>query len=127
MGQGAPDPALDFLGPQLAGLCITCYPQDDELTLYRYDTIVQNYGWDFMDRLMANRPQFIRGHLGVAQEIMGNRAGVSFDATLFTTVGPQASGANIAVVIPETPGCRSGPPVGHLPRGRRTRTLRSST
>lgn len=99
-----PQTALDFLDPKLAGLCITCYPQDDELTLYRYDTIVQKYGWDFMDRLMANRPQFIRGHLGVAQEIMGDRAGVSFDATLFTTVGPQASGANIAVVIPETDG-----------------------
>jgi ABC-type Fe3+ transport system substrate-binding protein len=99
-----PQTALDFLDPQLAGLCITCYPQQDELTLYRYDTIVQKYGWDFVDGILANRPQFIQGHLGVAQEIAGGRAGVSFDGTLETTLPAQAGGAPIAAVLPEADG-----------------------
>jgi ABC-type Fe3+ transport system substrate-binding protein len=99
-----PRTALDFLDPRLAGLCITTYPQDDELATYRFDTFVQKYGWDWMDRYMVNRPQFIRGHLGVAQEIIADRAGISFDATLFTTVGPQAEGASIVVEIPEAEG-----------------------
>jgi ABC-type Fe3+ transport system substrate-binding protein len=96
-----PHSALDFLDPRLAGLCITCYPQDDDVTLYQYDTIVQKHGWDFMDRLMVNRPQFIRGHLGVVREIVGDRAGVSFDSTLSSTVGVQNSGGNIRLVIPD--------------------------
>jgi ABC-type Fe3+ transport system substrate-binding protein len=96
-----PRTAMDFLDPRLAGLCITCYPQDDDVTLYQYDTIVQRHGWEFMDRLMVNRPQFIRGHLGVVREIMADRAGLSFDSTLSSTVGQQNSGGNIRLVIPE--------------------------
>ncbi len=96
-----PRTALDFLDPKLGGLCITCYPHDDDVTLYRFDTIVQRHGWEFMDRLMVNRPQFIRGHLGVVREIMAERAGVSFDSTLSSTLSAQASGGNIALVIPE--------------------------
>src|SRR5579883_2602349 len=51
-----PATAQDFLDPQLGGLCITCYPQDDDLTLYRYTTIVDKYGWDWMDAFMVNPP-----------------------------------------------------------------------
>jgi ABC-type Fe3+ transport system substrate-binding protein len=36
-----PRTAQDLLDPSLAGLCITVYPHDDDVTLYRYDTIVQ--------------------------------------------------------------------------------------
>ncbi len=99
-----PQSAADFLDPQLGGLCITCYPQQDELTLYRYETIVHQYGWDFVESLLANRPQFIQGHLGVAQEIAAGRAGVSFDSTLETALPAQASGAPIAAIIPEADG-----------------------
>ncbi|HLH23468.1 MAG TPA: ABC transporter substrate-binding protein [Chloroflexota bacterium] len=99
-----PATAQDFLDPQLGGLCITCYPQDDDLTLYRYTTIVDKYGWDWMDAFMVNRPQFIRGHLGVVREIMADRAGVSFDSTLSSTLGAQANGGNITLVIPEADG-----------------------
>jgi ABC-type Fe3+ transport system substrate-binding protein len=96
-----PRTALDFLDPRLAGLCITCYPHDDDVTLYQFDTIVQKHGWDFMDRLMVNRPQFIRGHLGVVREIAADRAGVSFDSTVSSTLGAQNSGANIRLLMPE--------------------------
>ncbi|HZS01805.1 MAG TPA: ABC transporter substrate-binding protein [Chloroflexota bacterium] len=99
--ENVPRTALDFLDPKLGGLCITCYPHDDDVTLYRYDTIVQKHGWDFMDRLMVNRPQFIRGHLGVVREIMADRAGVSFDSTTSSTAGAQANGGNIVLLIPE--------------------------
>jgi hypothetical protein len=41
----APRSALDFLKPVFAGNVITCYPADDDATLYLYSLIVKKYGW----------------------------------------------------------------------------------
>jgi ABC-type Fe3+ transport system substrate-binding protein len=76
-----PKSALDFLKPEFSGKVITTYPQDDDITLYLYHTIVQKYGWDYVKRFMENKPQFIRGHLGVVQEITSGRAALSFDVS----------------------------------------------
>ena len=112
-----PHSAQDFLDPSLGGLCITVYPHDDDVTLYRYDTIVQKYGWDFMDRLMLNRPQFIRGHTGVTREIMADRAGVTFDATTGSAVAAQRNGGKIEVVLPEEDGVPIWPQSAAIFRG----------
>jgi ABC-type Fe3+ transport system substrate-binding protein len=111
-----PRSAQDFLDPSLGGLCITVYPHDDDVTLYRYDTIVQKYGWDLMDGLMANRPQFIRGHLGVTREIMADRAGVTFDAT-GSALAAQRSGGKIEIVFPEEDGVPIWPQSAAIFRG----------
>jgi ABC-type Fe3+ transport system substrate-binding protein len=111
-----PHSAPDFLDPSVAGLCITVYPHDDDVTLYRYDTIVQKYGWDYMDRYMVNRPQFLRGHTGVTREIMGDRAGVSFDATT-SAVAAQRNGGKIVVVMPEEDGVPIWPQSAAIFRG----------
>ena len=100
--EDAPTSALDFLDPKFSGQVISTYPHDDDITLYLYWTIVQKYGWDFMKRLMANKPRFIRGHLGVAREIAQGRAGLSFDATTSTTFGEQQRGGKIELVFPGT-------------------------
>jgi ABC-type Fe3+ transport system substrate-binding protein len=96
-----PRTALEFLDPRLAGMSIACYPHDDDVTLYQFDTIVQKHGWDYMDQLMVNRPQFIRGHLGVVREIAAGRGGVSFDSTVSSTLSAQNSGAAIRLLLPE--------------------------
>jgi ABC-type Fe3+ transport system substrate-binding protein len=69
-----------------------------------------------MDRLMANRPQFIRGHTGVTREIMADRAGVSFDAT-GSAFGAQRNGGNIEVLIPEADGMPIWPQSAAIFRG----------
>jgi hypothetical protein len=62
-----PISAQDFLRPKFKGKVITTYPNDDDVTLYLFYTIVQKYGWEFMDKYMASNPQWVRGHLGAAR------------------------------------------------------------
>jgi ABC-type Fe3+ transport system substrate-binding protein len=87
-----PHAALDFLKPELKGRVITCYPNDDDVTLYLYYTIVQKYGWEFMDKYMANEPKWIRGHLGVARAVAGGDADVSFDTITSISLGIKRRG-----------------------------------
>src|SRR3979409_1453689 len=62
-----PRSAQDFLKSEFKAKVITCYPNDDDVTLYLFYTIVQKYGWEFMDKNMAKNPQWVRGHLGSAR------------------------------------------------------------
>ncbi len=64
-----PKSALDFLKPQFAGKLVTAYPADDDATLYVFDTIVKKYGWDYMKKYMAQKPNFIQGHLEVLRSV----------------------------------------------------------
>jgi ABC-type Fe3+ transport system substrate-binding protein len=79
--QDAPRSALDFLKPQFIGKLITCYPADDDATLYLFHTIVQKYGWDYMDKYMANKPTFVQGHLGVSRSVAAGTHAATLDAT----------------------------------------------
>jgi ABC-type Fe3+ transport system substrate-binding protein len=76
-----PKSALDFLKPEFKGKLITCYPADDDATLYLFHTIAQKYGWDYMDRYMANQPNFVQGHLNVARSVGAGGNAVTFDGT----------------------------------------------
>ena len=77
----APKNALDFLKPQFAGKLITVYPSDDDATLYLFHTIVTKYGWGFMDKYKANKPNYIQGHLPVARSVASGENIATFDAT----------------------------------------------
>jgi ABC-type Fe3+ transport system substrate-binding protein len=79
--QDVPKSALDFLKPQFEGKLITCYPADDDATLYLFHTIVEKYGWAYMDRYMANKPHFVQGHLGVVRSVGAGTDIVTLDAT----------------------------------------------
>src|SRR5262249_26083148 len=67
--EDVPRSALDFLKPQFRGKLVACYPADDDATMYVFYTLVEKYGWEYMDKYMANQPNFIQGHLGVARSI----------------------------------------------------------
>jgi ABC-type Fe3+ transport system substrate-binding protein len=79
--QDAPKSALDFLKPQFMGKMIAVYPADDDAALYLFHTIVQKYGWDWMNRYMANKPNFIQGHLSVARSVASGENIATFDAS----------------------------------------------
>jgi ABC-type Fe3+ transport system substrate-binding protein len=81
-----PKSAQDFLKPEFKGKVITTYPNDDDVTLYLYNTIIQKYGWGFMDKYMANDPQWVRGHLGVARAVASGQAATSFDTMANVTL-----------------------------------------
>jgi ABC-type Fe3+ transport system substrate-binding protein len=75
-----PNSALDFLKPQFQGKIVTPYPADDDVTLWVFYHIVQKYGWDYMDKYMAAKPNFIQGHLGQQRSIGSGQNLVTFDS-----------------------------------------------
>jgi ABC-type Fe3+ transport system substrate-binding protein len=94
----APRSALDFLKAQFVGKLITCYPADDDATLYQFYTIVQRYGWSFMDKYMAARPSFVQGHLGVARGVAAGTSIATFDSTA-TAIDLKRSGQPIEFAL----------------------------
>jgi ABC-type Fe3+ transport system substrate-binding protein len=75
-----PNSALDFLKPQFQGKMVTPYPADDDVTLWVFYHIVQKYGWDYMDKYMAAKPNLIQGHLGQQRSIGTGQNWVTFDS-----------------------------------------------
>ena len=57
----APRTALDFLDPRYTGKLTITWPNDDDAVLYMFKNIVDKYGWSYLDRLLAQRPTFVRG------------------------------------------------------------------
>ncbi len=81
-----PNSAPDFLKPQFRGKMVTPYPADDDATLWLFHHIVLKYGWDYMDKYMANKPNFIQGHLGQQRSIGTGQNWVTFDSIFNITV-----------------------------------------
>ncbi len=75
-----PNSALDFLKPEFHGKIVTPYPADDDVTLWVFYHIVQKYGWDYMDKYMAAKPNFIQGHLGQQRSIASGQNLVTFNS-----------------------------------------------
>ncbi len=75
-----PNSALDFLKPTFSGKVVTAYPADDDVTLWVFYHIVQKYGWSYMDKYMAAKPNFIQGHLGEQRSIGSGQNLVTFDS-----------------------------------------------
>lgn len=79
--EDVPRSALDFLKPVFRGRLISVYPHDDDAALYLFHLIVKKYGWDYMDRYMANQPSFIQGHLPVARSVASGENMATLDAS----------------------------------------------
>jgi ABC-type Fe3+ transport system substrate-binding protein len=94
-----PKSALDFLKPAFQGKLISVYPHDDDAALYLFHLIVQKYGWNWMDRYMANKPHFIQGHLPVARAIADGKMAATLDATITTTGGLKRQGAPLEIAF----------------------------
>jgi ABC-type Fe3+ transport system substrate-binding protein len=97
-----PRSALDFLNPRFKGKVVSCYPADDDATLYAFFSIVQKYGWSYMEHYMANQPNFIQGHLGVARSIASGENLVTFDTVAAISMDQKNLGLTQAVAFPES-------------------------
>ncbi len=98
--EDVPKSALDFLKPAFRDRLISVYPHDDDAALYLFYLIVQKYGWNWMDRYMANKPHFIQGHLPVARAIADGKMAATLDATITTAGGFKREGAPIEIAFP---------------------------
>ena len=99
--EDVPRSALDFLEPRFKGKVVSCYPADDDATLYAFYSIVQKYGWSYMDRYMANEPRFIQGHLGVVRSIASGESLVTFDTIASISMNLKKQGQPQAVAFSE--------------------------
>jgi ABC-type Fe3+ transport system substrate-binding protein len=95
-----PKSALDFLKPQFAGKLVTAYPADDDATLFVFNDIVKKYGWGYMKKYMANKPNFIQGHLDELKSVADGTNVVTFDSTNSTTGALKAQGQPIDFAFP---------------------------
>src|SRR6266849_6186003 len=102
--EDAPKSAQDFLKSMFAGKAITVYPADDDATLYLFHLIVQKYGWGWMDKYMATKPNFIQGHLPGARSVAAGENIATFDAS--SSVWPFKREGKLEIVwspVDETP------------------------
>ena len=84
-----------------AGKVISVYPADDDAALYLFHLIVQKYGWDWMDKYMANKPNFVQGHLPVARSVASGENIATLDASS-SVVAVQARGQARGGVVAES-------------------------
>ena len=93
----APRSAKDFLKPEFKGKMISCYPHDDDITLYLFYTLVDHYGWEWMNNYIANGAQFIQGHLGVSRGLSSGEATVSIDSNPNLSLREQRAGKPVEI------------------------------
>jgi ABC-type Fe3+ transport system substrate-binding protein len=95
----APKSALDFLKPEFRGKMIACYPHDDDATLYLFHTLARKYGSDFIDKYLANEPNWVQGHLSVSRSVAAGTNLVTLDATTSTILNLKKAGQPIEFVF----------------------------
>jgi len=88
-----------FLAAAFKGKVVSCYPADDDATLYAFYSIVQKYGWKYMDRYMANEPSFHQGHLGVVRSIASGESLVTFDTIASISIDQKNLGLTQAIAF----------------------------
>ena len=94
-----PTSALDFLKPRFRGRLITTDPTEDDAGLSAFNLIVQKYGWDYMDKYMAQQPAFVTsGHAAVSNAIAAGDKLATFNSTS-TTPRLKAQGKPIEPVF----------------------------
>jgi ABC-type Fe3+ transport system substrate-binding protein len=99
--ENVPKSALDFLKAEFRGKLIACYPHDDDATLYLFHTIAQKYGADYIDKYVANQPNWVQGHLGVSRSVAGGTDLVTPDATTSTVLNLKKAGQSIEFAFSE--------------------------
>ncbi|RWA13550.1 hypothetical protein EKO27_g1526 [Xylaria grammica] len=51
----------DFLKPEFKDKLVLTYPNDDDAVLYAFDLILQQYGYEWFEKLLEQNPRWVRG------------------------------------------------------------------
>jgi ABC-type Fe3+ transport system substrate-binding protein len=97
--ENVPKSALDFVKPAFRGKMITCYPHDDDATLYLFRTILRKYGDDYLDKYVASQPNWVQGHLNVSRSVAAGTNLVTPDATISTVMNLKKAGQPIELAF----------------------------
>lgn len=83
----APLEAEDYLDPKWKGQIVLTYPHDDDAVLYQFEQLVDQFGWDWLEALLEQDVQWVRGTQTPAQLIAEGKKKVSF--TTYNTLVDQ--------------------------------------
>jgi len=56
-----PREAKDYLDPSLKGKLILTYPHDDDAVTYQFKLLKDQFGWEYIKKLIAQDPVWVRG------------------------------------------------------------------
>ena len=87
----APRDAPDYLNPKLRGKLVMTFPHDDDAVLFQFDRIVAAYGWEYVDRLVAQDVQWIRGTVPARLVVADGRKVATFTASAPFASAPGSS------------------------------------
>ncbi len=90
-----PRDALDYLAPRFKGKLVMTYPHDDDAVLFQFDRIVNKYGWDYVDHLMQQDVQWIRGTVPAKRTVQSGDK-----MATFTAAGSLAPEKDVRFVLP---------------------------
>ncbi|MFI9723518.1 ABC transporter substrate-binding protein [Streptomyces sp. NPDC052396] len=69
LGSNAPVEAKDFLKPEYKNKLVFTYPNDDDAVLYYFKQLTDKYGFDYLKKLRAQNPKFVRGTADAAAQV----------------------------------------------------------
>src|SRR6516225_1617326 len=69
---------------------------DGDATLWLFHHVVRKYGWDWMDKYMLNKPNFIQGHLGQQRSVASGQNIVAIDSIFNITEPMKQEGKPVA-------------------------------
>ena len=72
LGEDFPRDALDYLKPSLKGKIILTYPHDDDAVLYQFWNLKEQYGWEYLEKLVANEPVWVQAKNKAAAKLYMN-------------------------------------------------------
>ncbi|KAJ5890822.1 uncharacterized protein N7473_007050 [Penicillium subrubescens] len=84
----------DILDPKWKGKIVLTYPNDDDAVLYLFKLIIQQYGWQWLDQLLEQDVQWVRGTATPAEIMLRN----SSRTISFTTYPPAEGWTSVSPV-----------------------------
>ncbi|CAO2653590.1 Nn.00g030010.m01.CDS01 [Neocucurbitaria sp. VM-36] len=92
-----PKEFTDFLKPEFKDKLVLTYPNDDDAVLYAFDLIMQQYGYEWFEALLAQNPHWVRG-TGTPLTLLNATNGTA--AATFTAGNGLSSSGSLKVGIP---------------------------
>lgn len=81
LGDDAPVEAEDFLKPELKNKLVFTYPNDDDAVLYYFKQLTDKYGFDYLNKLLAQNPKFVRGTADASALVGKDGYGANFGSS----------------------------------------------
>lgn len=77
-GANAPRTAKDLLDPRWKGRIVSTFPNDDDAVLFLYKLAVDRYGWEWLQRLVAQDVTWVRGTQAPGDQVAAGTKAITY-------------------------------------------------